>query len=113
MAGWRGNDLGLLKWQVMFVHDERIRMVGAVSDLCASGVPFQEARKRVTDRARQSWAYLAPNVREAMNRCAGDIRYADLDPAVKDHDEARLLTALGRRNTWLRRFLFRATGIVW
>lgn len=110
--GWRGNDLGLVQWQVMHVHEERLKMVSAVQRLVLAGTSFDEAKRTVASRHLSAWGGVAPNIRMALQRCADDIRFSDMSEPVFRAIEEQILQHHGKRSTWWRRFLLRVTGHV-
>jgi hypothetical protein len=113
MTGWRGNDLGLVKWQVIFVHEQRLAMVSAVQAKFRDGAPFGAAKSDVIKAYHASWKVHPANVQVALQRVADDIRLADLGEWALRSVEENLIRDLGKRPTWLRRFLLRRTGLVW
>jgi hypothetical protein len=113
MTGWRGNELGLVKWQVIFVHEQRLAMVSEIQAKVRAGVPFGSAKDAVIKARQSSWKAHPSNVQVALQRVADDIRFADLGEWALRSVEENLILDLGKRPTWLRRFLLRRTGLVW
>lgn len=111
-TGWRGNDLGLLKWQVEHVHEERLKMVSAVQRLVLAGKSFEEAKQTVTRRHISAWSAMPLGMGTALQRCADDLRFSDMSEPVFRAIEEQILQHHGKRSTWLRRLVLRWTGLV-
>jgi hypothetical protein len=115
MTGWRGNDLGLTRWQVDLVHKAAEAVRWRISDLVDGGMSFEDAKAAAIKQARPSWRGFSPEVAEGVRRVVTSYRLADVEPAVKKHLHARTLveieTMRGRKAGRIERAIWRVTGL--
>lgn len=78
--GWRGNALGLQRWEVECAHKARLDATEAVADLMRRGKSFAEAKAIIEKRAASVYKHSRPALAEGYRRCVGDVqaqRYAE------------------------------------
>ena len=80
--GWKGNVLGLQKWEVEYAHRARLDATEAVADLMRRGRSFPEAKAEVMRRARSAYKYSRPELYEGCMRTVSDVRFSDMPPAI-------------------------------
>lgn len=115
MRGWRGNDLGLSRWQVELVHNASEAVRWRICEMVQRGTPFHEAKERAIRQASASWRGFGPEVAEGINRVVSSYRLSDLDkPAlrrVRERSLVQIEVMRGRKAGRIERALFRLTGL--
>ena len=115
MTGWRGNDLGLTRWQVELVHKAAEAVRWRISDLVHGGMSFEDAKAAAIKQARPSWRGFSPEVAEGVRRVTASYRLGDVERSVKKHLHVRTLveieTMRGRKAGRIERLLYRVSGL--
>jgi hypothetical protein len=115
MTGWRGNDLGLTRWQVELVHKAAEAVRWRISDLVHHGMSFEDAKATAIKQARPSWRGFSPEVAEGVRRVTASYRLGDVERSVKKHLHSRALveieTMRGKKAGRIERAIWRVTGL--
>lgn len=115
--GWKGNALGLQRWEVECAHQARLDATEAVADLVRRGKPFHEAKAIIVKRADEVYKFSRPELYEGYRRCVRDVQFADMPRDIMQRIEDDFLASIERRRGykagWLERLLYRCTGMVW
>lgn len=114
MTGYGGNALGLQRFEVYSVHDERIRMVHAIAARMMAGEAFDDAKAAVIKGHEKAWRAARPALREGFSRVGQDIRLADMPRAVHRKLDDDFLDGIeiaeGRVLSRLSRWCYRTFG---
>lgn len=115
--GWRGNKLGLQKWEVECAHKARLDATEAVADLMRRGKSFAEAKAIIEARAASVYKHSRPELYEGYRRCVGDVQFSDMPRdifrKIEDDFRVSIEKQRGKPFNWLDRILWRAFGITW
>lgn len=117
MTGWRGNALGLQRWEVMSAHEARLHATEAVADLMRRGRTFPDAKAEITKRAQSAYKFSRPELFEGYMRMVQDVQFSDMPEDIMgkiedgflDQVERQRGKPLGRVN----RLLWRWFGLLW
>ncbi len=80
--GWRGNALGLQRWEVEAAHQARLDVTEALAALMRRGKSFPEAKKEVMNRARQVYKFNRPELYQGCLACVSDVQFSDMPPDI-------------------------------
>lgn len=118
--GWKGNALGLARWEVEQAHQARIDATEAVADLMRQGKPFIDARAEIVKRAARIYSVHRPNrpeLYEGTMRCVRDVRFSDMPRDITGKVEqdfrASIERVKGKPLGMVDRLLWRWFGLVW
>lgn len=115
MTGWKGNALGLQRWQVQLVTDTVNAIKHRIEDRMLAGEPFKDAKATVMQDMIPVWAGLAKNVAVAAKAVAHTLTYQDLRREIHDRDKAIQLMmheiSRGRKAGRIETLFFRMTGL--
>lgn len=115
--GWKGNALGLQKWEVECAHKARLDATEAVAHLMRQGKTFADAKAEIMRRARSVYKHSRPELYEGYMRCVSDVQFSDMPRdifrKIEDDFRASIEKQRGKPLGWFDRLLFRAFGIVW
>lgn len=116
-TGWKGNQLGLLRWEVMAAHEARIHATEAIAHLMRQGKSFDVAKAEIVKRARSVYKHSRPELYQGYIRCVSDVRFSDMPADIFRKIEIDFLTSIEMRRGYkaglLERVLYRITGLVW
>lgn len=114
--GWRGNTLGLQRWEVMCAHKARIDATEAVAHLMRQGKTFADAKAEIMRRARSVYKFSRPELYEGYMRCVSDVQFSDMPRDIFRRIEDDFLASIeerrGRPAGRIERALYRMTGLV-
>lgn len=115
--GWKGNALGLQKWEVECAHKARLDATYAVADLMRRGKSFADAKAEIVKRARSVYKHSRPELYEGYMRMVNDVQFSDMPKdifrKIEDDFRASIEKQRGKPFNWLDRLLFRWFGVVW
>lgn len=115
--GWKGNALGLQRWQVELVHNAAIACMIGIENKVAAGMTFDAAKAAVIRQAAPSWKGFTPDVAEGIRRVVSSYTYSDMSLAIHRKHADDFLASIekrrGYRAGWMERALYRLTGLVW
>ena len=115
--GWKGNKLGLQRWEVMSAHEARVHATEAIADLMRKGKTFPEAKAAVVKRAASVYRHSRPELFQGHMACVNDVQFADMPPDILRSIEDRFRASLGRDREkpprWIDRILLRWFGVTW
>jgi len=113
--GWKGNALGLQKWEVECAHKARLDATEAVAHLMWQGKTFADAKAEIMRRARSVYKHSRPELYEGYMRCVGDVQFSDMPRdifrKIEDDFRASIEKQRGKPFNWLDRILWRAFGV--
>lgn len=113
--GYRGNELGLARWQVELVHKAAEAVRWRIGDLVRGGMSFADAKAHATRQAQPAWAGLSIDVAEGVRRVVASYQFRDLEPAAKHHcaDKFReqVENSRGKPMGRIERVLWRTFGL--
>lgn len=113
--GWRGNALGLQRWEVECAHKARLDATEAVADLMRRGKSFDEAKAIIVKRADSVYKFSRPALYEGYRRCVADVRFADMPKdimrGIEDGFLADIEKMRGYKAGRLERWFYRLTGM--
>jgi len=113
--GWKGNVLGLQRWEVECAHQARLDATEAVADLMRRGKSFAEAKAIIEARAASVYKHSRPALAEGYRRCVGDVQFADMPKdimrGIEDGFLADIEKARGYKAGRLERWFYRLTGM--
>lgn len=114
--GWKGNVLGLQKWEVMCAHKARLDATEAVAHLMRQGKSFADAKAEIVKRARSVYKFSRPELYEGYMRCVSDVQFSDMPRDVfrkiEDDFRASIEKQRGKPLGWFDGLLFRLFGVV-
>lgn len=115
--GWRGNALGLQKWEVECAHKARLDATEAVAHLMRQGKTFNDAKAEIVKRARSVYKFSRPELYEGYLRMVNDVQFSDMPRdifrKIEDDFRAEIEKQRGKPFNWLDRILWRAFGVTW
>lgn len=115
--GWKGNALGLQKWEVECAHQARLDATEAVADLMRRGKSFAEAKAIIEARAASVYKHSRPELYEGYRRCVGDVQFADMPKdimrKISDDFLASIEKARGKPVGPINRWLWNTFGFIW
>lgn len=114
--GWKGNALGLQKWEVECAHKARLDATAAVAHLMRQGKTFNDAKAEIVRRARSAYKFSRPELYEGYMRCVRDVQFSDMPRdifrKIEDDFRVSIEKQRGRKAGRIERTLFRLTGLV-
>lgn len=115
--GWRGNALGLQRWEVECAHKARLDATEAVADLMRRGKSFAEAKAIIEKRAASVYKHSRPALAEGYRRCVGDVQFSDMPKDIFRRIEDDFLASIEKRRGYkvkgLELLMYRWFGMVW
>lgn len=115
--GWKGNALGLQKWEVECAHKARLDATDAVAHLMRQGKSFPEAKAEVVRRARSVYKFSRPELNRGYMLMVNDVQFSDMPRdifrKIEDDFRADIEKQRGKPFNWLVRILWRAFGVTW
>lgn len=115
MTGYRGNALGLQRFEVYSVNDERVRTVEAIARRMMAGESFEDAKAAEIKARGKAWKAARSELREGFFRVGQDIRLSDMPRAVHRKLDDDFLDGIelaeGRELGRFSRWLYRTFGI--
>lgn len=113
--GWKGNALGLQRWEVLSAHEARLHATEAVADLVRKGKSFDAAKAEIVRRARSVYKHSRPELYQGYIRCVSDVRFSDMPADIIESMQSGFLasieTARGYKAGRVERLLYRLTGL--
>lgn len=115
--GWRGNALGLQRWEVECAHKARLDATEAVAHLMRQGKTFADAKAEIVKRARSVYKFSRPELYEGYMRCVSDVRFSDMPRDIFRKIEDDFLAGIEKRRGYkakgLELLMYRWFGMVW
>lgn len=115
--GWKGNELGLQRWEVMSAHQVRLDATEAVAHLMRQGKSFPDAKAEIERRVRAIYKFSRPELYEGYIRMAQDVRFSDMPDDITKKIEDWFLESIEKERGYkagrIERFWYRLTGLVW
>lgn len=116
MTGWRGNALGLQRWQVQLVADTVNAMKFRIEERMLAGDTFEDAKAEVLKGSTAASKGLATNVAKGVRAVASSLTYQDLRREIHDHDKTVQLMmheiSRGRKAGRIETMFYKLTGFV-
>lgn len=113
--GWRGNVLGLQRWEVECAHKARLDATYAVADLMRRGKSFADAKAEIVKRARSVYKFSRPELYEGYMRMVNDVQFSDMPKdimrSIEDGFLADIEKMRGYKAGRLERWFYRLTGL--
>lgn len=113
--GWKGNALGLQKWEVECAHKARLDATEAVAHLMRQGKTFADAKAEIVKRARSVYKFSRPELYEGYMRCVRDVQFSDMprDIFAKIEDDflASIEKLRGKKAGRIERAFYHMTGM--
>ena len=113
--GWKGNALGLQKWEVMCAHKARLDATEAVAHLMRQGKTFADAKAEIVKRARSVYKFSRPELYEGYLRCVSDVQFSDMPRDIFRKIEDDFLASIEKRRGYsagsIERWWYRLTGM--
>lgn len=115
--GWKGNALGLQKWEVECAHKARLDATEAVAHLMRQGKTFADAKADVIRRARSAYKFSRPELNRGYMLMVNDVQFTDMPRdifrKIEDDFRADIEKQRGKPLGWFDRALFKWFGVVW
>lgn len=116
MRGWRGNALGLQRWEVECIHKARLDATEAIAHLMRRGKSFAEAKAEVVARAKAIYKSGRPEMIEGYNRVFDSIQLSDMPSDVFGRSLDRRLADIeqkrGKKAGRFERWLYHTFGVL-
>jgi hypothetical protein len=115
MSGWKGNSLGLQRWQVQHITAIVNTMKHRIEERMLAGDTFDEAKAKVLKASAHHWKGVAKNVAEGTKAVAYSLTYQDLRREIHDRDKTLQLMmheiSRGRKAGRIETLFFKMTGL--
>lgn len=115
--GWRGNALGLQRWEVECAHKARLDATEAVAHLMRQGKTFNDAKAEIVKRAASVYKFSRPELYEGTMRCVRDVQFGDMPKDIFRRIEDDFLAGIEARRGYkakgLELLMYRWFGWVW
>jgi hypothetical protein len=112
--GWKGNALGLQKFEVMDAHQARLDATEAVAQLMRQGKTFPEAKAEIERRAGSVYRFRRPEHYQGTMALVRDVQFGDMPPDIVGKVEKNFLAmiekARGYEAGWIERAWFKLSG---
>lgn len=113
--GYKGNALGLQRWEVECAHQARLDATEAVAHLMRQGKSFTDARAEIIKRADRVYKHSRPELYEGYRRCVRDVHLSDMPKDVVRKLDNDFLASIekqrGRKAGRLERWFYGLTGL--
>lgn len=113
--GWKGNALGLQRWEVQLVHDAATACLIGIENKVMAGMTFDAAKAAVIKSAAPAWKGFTPGVAEGVRKVVSSYCYADLSKAVMRHHRqhcfAQFPVGGGTISKRIEQVLYNLTGL--
>lgn len=114
--GWRGNVLGLQRWEVQAAHQARLDATEAIAVLMRKGKTFPDAKKEIMAKARQVYRHNRPELYQGCLACVSDVRFSDMPADITRKIDNDFLAGIERRRGYkagpFERAFYDLTGLV-
>lgn len=115
--GWKGNALGLQKWEVECAHKARLDATDAVAHLMRQGKSFPDAKAAVVRRARSAYKFSRPELNRGYMLMVNDVQFSDMPRDIFRKIEDDFLASIEKRRGYkvkgLELLMYRWFGMVW
>lgn len=112
--GWKGNALGLQRWEVEHAHNTRLDATEAIADRMRRGETFDQAKEAVMKIAKDAFRHSRKPLLSAQVAMVEEVRFSDMPKDITRKIEADFLddieSRIGRKLSPLSRWCYRLFG---